>query len=58
MELLPAILLCIAALIIGAVISGYIMFKRGIDHRKKIAEAQIGSAEQEAERIVDEARKS
>ncbi len=57
MELLPAILLCIAALIIGAVISGYIMFKRGIDHRKKIAEAQIGSAEQEAERIVDEARK-
>lgn len=54
---LTVTLLCIAALVIGAVISGYIMFKRGIDHRKKIAEAQIGSAEQEAERIVDEARK-
>ena len=41
------ILLCVAALVIGAVVSGLIMYKLGIEHRKKVAEAQIGSAEQE-----------
>ena len=51
------ILLCVAVLVIGAVISGLIMYKLGIEHRKKVAEAQIGSAEQEASRIVDEAKK-
>lgn len=47
---------CVAAAL-GAVVSGVICFKFGINHRKKIAEAQIGSAEQEAERIVSEAKK-
>ena len=52
------ILLCVAALVIGAVVSGLIMYKLGIEHRKKVAEAQIGSAEQEASRIIDEAKKA
>lgn len=57
MELWQAILLCIATFAVGAGISGVILFRLGIEHRKKIAEAQIGSAEQEAVRIVDEAAK-
>ena len=43
------ILLCVAALIIGAVVCGLICFKMGINHRKKIAEAAIGSAEDQAD---------
>jgi len=48
-------------LIVGlliAIIASFIMFRRGIEHRKRIAEAEIGSAEQEAKRIILEAQKS
>lgn len=58
MDFITCVLLCIASLVIGAVICGIIMYKAGIEHRKKVAEAQIGSAEQEAVRIVDEAKKT
>ncbi len=51
------IILCIVALAIGASVSGYVCYRMGIEHRKKIAEAQIGSAEEEAKRIVEEAGK-
>ncbi|MBR1423833.1 MAG: ribonuclease Y [Ruminococcus sp.] len=57
MELGTAILLCVVALVLGAAISGFICFKQGIGYRKKTAEAQIGSAEKEAERIVETAKK-
>ncbi|MBQ2941381.1 MAG: ribonuclease Y [Clostridia bacterium] len=40
-----------------AVIAGFIMFKAGITYNRKISEAEIGSAEDEAKRIVDEATK-
>ena len=40
-----------------AVISSLIMFRKGIEHRKKVAEAEIGSAEMEGQRIVSEAEK-
>lgn len=53
-----AVILCLIALALGAVISGYLMFKAGINHRKKIAEAAIGSAEAEAEKIISTARKN
>ena len=33
------------------------MFRKGIEHRKKTAEAEIGSAEEEGKRIVSEAQK-
>ena len=38
-------------------LSSYLFYRAGIKHRKEVAEAKIGSAEQEAERIIDEARK-
>ncbi len=44
--------------VVLAVISGTICFRLGISHRKKIAEAQIGSAEAEAKRLVEEAVKA
>ncbi|MBP3797026.1 MAG: ribonuclease Y [Ruminococcus sp.] len=52
-----AIGLCVAALVLGAAISGYICFKQGINYRKKTAEAAMGSAEAEAGKIVEEAKK-
>ena len=53
-----AILLCVVALVLGAGISGVICFKSGVNYRKKTAEAAMGSAEKEAERIVDDAKKT
>ncbi len=56
MEPWLVIVLCVAALIVGAAVSGLIMFKMGIEHRRKTAEAQIESAEKEAARILAESR--
>ena len=44
--------------VVLAVISGAICFRLGVSHRKRVAEAQIGSAEAEAKRLVDEAVKT
>ncbi len=44
--------------VVLAVASGVVSFRFGISYRKKMAEAEIGSAEAEAKRIVDEAIKS
>lgn len=43
--------------LIVAVIAGIVCFKAGITYNRKISEAEIGSAEDEAKRIVDEAQK-
>ncbi len=51
------ILIPTVALIVGATVSGIICFKLGIKNRMKIAEAEIGSAEKEASRILEDARK-
>lgn len=47
----------LSALVVG-VLAGFIAFKGGVSYRRKIAEAEIGSAEEEAKRIVDNAYKS
>lgn len=50
----------IVGLVIGLVIafiSSLIFFRRGVEHRKRVAEAEIGSAEKESQRIVSEAEK-
>ena len=47
----------LAVCIALAVISSYICFRKGINHRRKIAEAEIGSAEQESARLVAEGAK-
>ncbi len=52
------ILLCVIAFIVGAAISGIILFRAGIQYRRKTAEAAIGNAEQEAERIIEDAKKN
>ena len=44
--------------VVLAIISGAICFRLGISHRKRVAEAQIGSAEAEAKRLVEEAVKT
>ena len=54
--MLVAILVVIAALVVIAV-AGYIFFRLGISYRKKIGEAEIGSAEEEAKHILEEAKK-
>ncbi len=46
---------CAGALILGALVAALIAFRAGIAHRKKEAEAKIGSAEAEAERILKDA---
>ena len=53
MEPILAMVLIVVALILGCVI-GVIV---GMALRKKVGESKIGSAEQEAKRIVDEAAK-
>ena len=50
--------LCIIIAVICAVICAVAAFFFGIDHRKKEAEAAIGSAEQEAKRIISDAIKT
>ena len=60
MELWVAVVLIVAALVLGAAVSGLLVYKtafnKGVEQRKKDAEAQIESAEKETERIVAEAR--
>ena len=47
----------IIAFIVGAAASGFVMFKVGVNYRKQQAESAIGSAEKEAERIIEDAKK-
>lgn len=49
---------CIIIVLIGAIIAGVVAFFAGVNHRKKQAEFAIGSAEQEAKRIVSDAIKT
>ena len=50
--------LCIIIAVLAAIICGVIAFIAGMIHRRKTAEATIGSAEQEAKRIVSDAIKT
>ncbi|MEG0570145.1 MAG: ribonuclease Y [Oscillospiraceae bacterium] len=57
MELSTVILFCVAAFVVSGVTFGIVSFKLGINHRKKIAEALIGSAEEQAVKILEDAKK-
>ena len=48
----------IIGLIAGAAIAGYFAYNYGMKRRQQIAEAAIGSAEEEAKRIVGDAQKA
>jgi len=51
------ILFCVISFIIASAISGFIAFKQGVKYRKKVAEAEIGSAEEQAKRLISDAEK-
>ncbi len=52
------LVLCILVAVVCAVAAGFVCFFLGSEHRKKTAEYTIGSAEQEAKRIVSDAIKT
>ena len=58
MDTLYWILIVIGAVVVTAVVAGLICFKAGYAKRKRIAEAEIGSAEAEKVRILEEANKA
>ncbi len=53
----PQIFIWIGIILGVGVIASILAFRVGISYRKKIAEAEIGSAEEEAKRITSEAQK-
>lgn len=48
----------IIGLAVGAIVAGLLCFKMGYNKRKSIAEAAIGSAEEESKRIINDAYKT
>ncbi len=53
-------LFLIIGLVIGiiiAIVSSLISFRKGVEHRKRVAEAQFESAEKESQRLISEAEK-
>ena len=56
-DITTIIIASVVALVL-VVLTGIICFSAGVAHRKRIAEAAIGSAEQEAKRVIENALKS
>ncbi|MCL2069006.1 MAG: ribonuclease Y [Oscillospiraceae bacterium] len=54
MQLLITVLSYIASFVVGAAIAFYL----GVQYRKKVAEAELGSAEEEAKRLISDAIKN
>ncbi len=54
---IPAWLALVIVIVVSAVV-GLVLYKKGYEDRKKAAEAQIGSAEEESKRIVNDAIKA
>ena len=52
------VLYCAISFVVAGVIFGIIAFNIGVSYRKKIAEAEIGSAEEQARKIVNDAYRS
>ena len=55
MDTTTVILLCVASFVVAGIIFGIIAFKLGVAYIRKVAEAEIGSAEDEAKKIVNDA---
>ena len=51
-------IIAVICIIAAAVLAGLIAFFMGVKYRKKVGEAQIGSAETKAREILDEALKN
>ena len=52
------ILYCCITFVVTAIIVGLIFFKIGIAYRKKVAETEIGNAEEQALKIINDAHKN
>ena len=52
------IIICVVVGLVIATVVGIVAFMAGSSHRKKSAEATIGSAEEEAKKIIEEAVKA
>jgi ribonuclease Y len=52
------ILACVISAVIAFALGGILCFFMGVAYRRKVAEAELGSAEEEAKRILSEAIKS
>lgn len=52
------ILFCALSFVVALLIGGVVAFFLGISHRKRVAEAEIGSAEDQAKKIINEAYRS
>ena len=50
MDPIIAVIIAVAAFIVGAAAAGFICFKMGVKHRIKTAEAQFESAEKESKK--------
>ena len=57
MEPLYCVIIALATLVIGAVVAAVVFYRVGYSSRKKTAEAEIGSAEEEAKRIREDGAK-
>lgn len=55
MDIGAVILYCVLTFIASGALCGFIAFKLGVSYRKKIAEAEIGSAEEQAKKILNDA---
>jgi len=58
MPITYAVILAVVAAVVSAGASGVIAFNAGVNNRRKKAEAEIGSAEEEAKRILNDALKA
>ena len=52
------IIACIITGVIAFLVGGVLCFFVGVQYRRKVAEAELGSAEEEAKRILSDAIKS
>lgn len=52
------VLCCCITFVVTAIIVGLIFFKIGIEYRKKVAESEIGNAEEQALKIINDAHKN
>ncbi|MEG2813886.1 MAG: ribonuclease Y [Oscillospiraceae bacterium] len=57
MEISTVILFCVISFVVSGAIFGFIAFKLGVNYRKKVAEAEIGSAEEQSKKILADAQK-
>ena len=58
---METVLWCVLTFVVsGALcgfVAGFISFKKGVSYRKKVAEGELGSAEEQAKRILEDAKK-